>query len=229
MHRLGFLPSEVAPAYAQLSQIPGIASIGFMTHLASADTLDDPHTREQIDLFNQLVTWEGARSVAHSAAILAWPETRLDLIRPGIMLYGISPFANRIGADFGLKPVMSLSARLVAIKPLKKGETVGYSNTWSCPEDLVMGIASIGYGDGYPRHAKNGTPVLVNGKRCALAGRVSMDFINIDLRNAPDAAIGDTVLVWGEGLPVEEIAQWAETSAYELTTKITPRAVFEFV
>lgn len=228
MHRLGFLPEEVLDSYTQLMQIPAVSKpIGFMTHFACADTPGSIHTQKQIALFHETVRWEGPRTLAHSAAVMAWPDTHADWIRPGIMLYGISPFADRIGAEFNLKPVMSLYARIMAIKTLKQGASVGYGATWTCPEEMQIGLVSIGYGDGYPRHATSGTPVLVNGKRAALVGRVSMDIITIDLRNVPDARVGDSVLLWGEGLPAEEIAQYAATIAYELTTKITSRVVKE--
>jgi len=227
MRRLGFLPQQAAAAYAQLSDSAHIAKpIGLMTHLACSDEPNNVHTINQIAAFNEIATWEGPRSLACSAAIIAWPQTHADWVRPGIMLYGVSPFAQQSGLEFGLKPAMSLTARLIAIKELKKGDTAGYSATWTCAEDMKMGIVSIGYGDGYPRQAKNGTPVLVNGKRCTLAGRVSMDLISVDLSNQPDAAVGDTVLLWGEGLPVEEIAQCAGTIGYELLCKVTARVPF---
>jgi alanine racemase len=224
MHRLGFLPAEVAAVYNQLSQIPSlIKPIGFMTHLACADMPGSTHTQKQIALFNEIVCWEGPRSLARSAAVIAWPDTHADWIRPGIMLYGISPFVGRVAAEFNLKPVMSLYARIMSIKTLQQGVSVGYAASWVCPEEMQVGLVSIGYGDGYPRHAPSGTPVLVNGKRAAVVGRVSMDVITIDLRNVSDARVGDRVLLWGPGLPAEEIAQCAGTIAYELTTKITSR------
>lgn len=224
MHRLGFLPEEVPTAYAQLSSCASVAKpINLMTHLACSDEPGSTHTKQQIAVFNEIAIWEGPKSLACSAAIMAWPQTHADWIRPGIMLYGVSPFAARSGVEFGLKPAMSLTARLMAIKKLKKGEAIGYGATWVCPEDMPIGIVSIGYGDGYPRQAKNGTPVLVGEKRCALVGRVSMDMITVDLRDHVDAAVGDRVLLWGPGLPVEEIARCVGTSGYELLCKVTAR------
>lgn len=228
MHRLGFLPEEFSAAYAQLSDSPNIKKpIGFFTHLACSDEPDNPHTLEQIAVFQKNIQWPGPRSLACSAALIAWPEARADWIRPGIMLYGVSPFKNRTGSSLNLKPVMTLTSRLLAIKQLRKGDSVGYGATWVCPENTRIGIVSIGYGDGYPRQARQGTPVLVNGKRCALIGRVSMDLISVDLSEQPDARMGDKVILWGADLPVEEIASCADTIAYELLCKITARVPYK--
>jgi alanine racemase len=224
MHRLGFLPEQVALAYAQLSESKQVIQpVDLMTHFACSDEPDNAHTLKQIAVFDEIAIGEGARSLASSAAIIAWPQTQADWVRPGIMLYGVSPFTDQSAAAFDLKPVMSLTARLIAIRKIRKGETIGYGATWQCPENMTIGMVSIGYGDGYPRQAKNGTPVLVNGKRCTLVGRVSMDILSIDLSNQPNAAVGDTVLLWGEGLPVEEIAACAGTIGYELLCKVTAR------
>lgn len=227
MFRLGFSPEQLNSVYQRLATNPNVKQpLGFMTHLACSDELANGHTSAQIALFEKSILWPGARSLACSAAIIAWPQTHADWVRPGIMLYGASPFSHCHAAELGLKPVMSLSSRLVAIKPLRKGDKVGYGATWECPHDTHLGIASIGYGDGYPRQAPNGTPVLVNGQRCALVGRVSMDLISIDLEHQPNAKVGDPVLLWGKQLPVEEIAAAAGTSCYELLCKVTARVPF---
>jgi alanine racemase len=141
-------------------------------------------------------------------------------------LYGLSVVDGRSGADFGFRPAMTLSTRLVAINQLSKGERVGYNGTYECPEDMAIGVAAIGYGDGYPRSAAVGTPVLVNGRRAPLVGRVSMDLITIDLRGIPDARTGDRVTLWGEGLPVETVAAAAGTLSYDLTCGMTRRVLF---
>lgn len=227
MHRLGFLPEEFSAAYAQLSDCSNIKKpIGFFTHLACSDELDNPYTLQQIDTFEKNILWPGPRSLACSAAMIAFPQICSDWVRPGIMLYGVSPFKSRIGSSFNLKPVMTLTSRLIAVKQLRKADAVGYGATWVCPKDMPLGVVSIGYGDGYPRQARQGTPVLVNGEYCALVGRVSMDLICIDLSNQPDAAVGDTVILWGKGLPVEKIAFYADTIAYELLCKVTTRVPF---
>jgi alanine racemase len=169
---------------------------------------------------------DGEHSMSNSAGILGWPEAQGQWVRAGGALYGISVVAGRIGADFGFRPAMTLSTRLVAINRIRKGESVGYAATWQCPEDMDVGVAAIGYGDGYPRQAGAGTPVLLNGRRAPLIGRVSMDLITLDLRGHPEAKIGDSVVLWGRGLPVEEIAEHAGTIGYDLTCGVTRRVRF---
>lgn len=224
MHRLGFSEQEVLNAYERLSKIKYLLQpFGWMTHFARPDEVENPATSKQVACFDRVIQWEGPQSLANSAAIMTRPETHRDYVRPGIMLYGISPFRDKIGADFDLRPVMTLTSQLISIRECKKGDTIGYGGTWECPEDMRVGVVSVGYGDGYPRHAENGTPVLVNGKLCPLVGRVSMDFITIDLRKCPEAQVGDAVTLWGNGLPVEQIALCSDTIAYELVTRIMPR------
>src|SRR5262249_7875553 len=154
------------------------------------------------DLFNRIVHAipSAAKSKANSAAIMTCRQTHMDWVRPGIMLYGISPFANRVGADFDLPPLRRLRSHLIALHTLRKGDAVSCGSTWICPEKMRVGVIAVGYADGYPRHAGNGTPILVNGVRCALVGRVSMDLTTVDLRPCPQAKIGDPVVLWGEGL-----------------------------
>ena len=236
MHRLGFAIKDAELAYQELAKNSQVQKpIYIMTHLAEADDLSSPATQKQLSCFakanphpNPLPEGEGVLSVANSAAIIAWSESHADWVRPGIMLYGVSPFSDKIGEDINLKPVMILQSKILTIKNLTKGDKVGYGGTYTCPENMPIGIASIGYGDGYPRHAKNGTPVLVNGKKCQLAGRVSMDMITIDLRNNPAAKPGDPVILWGNGLPVEYIAQSADTIPYELFCRLTKRVQFVY-
>lgn len=225
MHRLGFLPETVEAAWKRLSHCPAIApSPVLMTHLACADLPNDPFTQHQIQTFFRWARPKDApMSIVNSAGILAYPEAHADWVRPGIMLYGVSPFAERTGEDEGLKPAMSLGAKLMAIKWLNPGDAVGYGVQYHCPEKMPVGIVGIGYGDGYPRHAKTGTPTLVGGKVCPLVGRVSMDMCAIDLRMAPHAQVGDAVLLWGAGLPIEKIAPFCDTISYELLCNIAPR------
>jgi len=225
MHRLGFDPSEVQTMYARLMNCPAVKKpIGLMTHFAESDSVERAHTLQQIDIFNSTThNLPGPRSLANSAGIIAWPSAHGDWVRPGIMLYGASPFVGHRGVEHHLQPVMALSSELIAIHHLTKGSRVGYGGTWVCPEDMRVGVIGIGYGDGYPRHAQNGTPVLVNNRPCPLAGRVSMDMISVDLRTQPDASVGDPVLLWGPGLPVEVVAEYSGTTGYELLTRITQR------
>ncbi len=225
MNRLGFKIKDVDNIYQRLNRCGKIKQpINFITHLANADDKTSIFTAQQINLFNNAVTdFKGERSISNSAGILAWRDAISDWVRPGIMLYGISPFSNTIGLDLGLEPVMSLYSKLIAVKPVIKGETVGYGNSWLCKKDTTIGIAAIGYGDGYPRHAKQGTPLLVNGQRVPLIGRVSMDTITVDLATQPDAKLGDKVTLWGDGLPVEEIADYVDTIPYTLVCGVMPR------
>lgn len=225
MHRLGVSREEFPVCLRHLRRCPWVEQpIGLMTHLSNADLTGDESTPEQIGLFRASVAYAaGYTSIANSAAILAWPASRADWVRPGVMLYGVSPFAGRCGAQEGLKPVMTLRSRLISVKWLKKGDRVGYAGDWVCPQDTRLGIAAIGYGDGYPRHAPSGTPVLVRGRRVSLAGRVSMDMITLDLNDCPDARVGDSVTLWGDGLPVEEIAAHADTIPYTLLCNVTQR------
>jgi alanine racemase len=227
MHRLGFSPQEAKTVWNELNASALVDSITLMTHLANADDRQDGYTDIQLQRFTQCtVDLPGQRSIANSAGILGWPTTHADINRPGILLYGSNPFTQGTGADVGLKPVMTLQTELIAVHHFKKGEPIGYGGVWQCPEDMPVGVAAIGYGDGYPRHAGSGTPVLVNGNRAQLAGRVSMDMIGIDLRNIPDAHVGDPVILWGEGLPIDEIARCASTISYELMCGVTQRVKF---
>jgi len=228
MHRLGFAPDLAVAMWRRLHACPAVAvPLRLMTHLANADDRDDPFTQRQLESFAAALGGiDGERSIANSAAILAWPEAQGEWVRPGIMLYGVSPFLNGRAQQDGLRPVMTLRSRLIAVRRLSKGDAVGYGSTWVCPEDMPMGVVAVGYGDGYPRHAGSGTPVLINGRRVSLVGRVSMDMICVDLRGAPEAAIGDEAVLWGEGLPVEEIAEHASTIPYELLCAVSQRVEF---
>ena len=229
MHRLGFSPDLASEVLARLKQSACVKEIRLMTHLASANNREDPMTREQIHCFSQFnKNMSLEKTIANSAAILAFPDAHVDWVRPGIMLYGVSPFANSNGPQEGLKPVMTLKSRLITVKALKTGEPVGYGATWRCPEDMSVGVVAAGYGDGYPRHAESGTPVLVNGKRVELIGRASMDMLTVDLRSQPQAKTGDPVVLWGEGLPVEEIAKHAGTIPYEMLCAVHKRLEFEY-
>lgn len=231
MHRLGFNSDEVENKYQRLMKCGCVEKpIRFMTHLANADDLKDKKSQQQIELFNNLlVDEEVKRSIANSAGILGWMASYSDVARPGILLYGVSPFLQEVAADRGLLPVMTLHSEIIAVKHCKKGDAVGYGGAWVCPEDMQIGVIGVGYGDGYPRHAETGTPVLVNGDRVPLVGRVSMDMICVDLRDKEDVKPGDEVILWGDGLPAEEIAQSASTIAYDLFCGVTSRVPREYV
>ncbi|ADJ29638.1 alanine racemase [Nitrosococcus watsonii] len=224
MHRLGFSPEVAAEAVARLRGCPAVASVvGVMTHLASADESEDSLTPIQLQVFEEIAAPGLLRSMANSAAVIIYPHVHFDWVRPGLMLYGASPFAHGTGAAVGLKSVMTLKTRLIATHHLRPGDSIGYGATWVCPEAMMVGVAALGYGDGYPRHARSGTPVLVNGRPVSLVGRVSMDMITLDLRTQPEAKVGDPVIAWGPDLPVEEVARHATTIPYELLCQVTAR------
>lgn len=225
MHRLGISVDQLEVIYQRLSSLKNVQKpIGLMTHFAEADCVDSAATQDQMRLFNRITEkLTGPRSLSNSAGILAWPDAHGDWVRPGLMLYGASPFAGKSGLDHGLKPVMTLSSHLIAINPVRYGGKVGYGGTWIADQDKIIGIVGVGYGDGYPQSARNGTPVLVNGMECHLAGRVSMDMLAVDLSHQPQAQVGDEVILWGRGLPVERIAWHSYTSSYEILTRMTPR------
>lgn len=232
MHRLGFAPEAVREAHARLSALPGVAGdIVLMNHFASSDEFagtraEECQTSRQMRVFAEATAGlPGQRSLANSAAVLGWPDAHADWVRPGGALYGMSVVAGLVGADFDLRPAMTLETRLIAVNAVRRGERIGYSATWECPEDMRVGVAAIGYGDGYPRAAPAGTAVLVAGQRTQLIGRVSMDLMTVDLRGI-DAGVGDPVTLWGPQLPVETVAAAAGTIGYELTCSITRRVRF---
>ena len=227
MGRLGFRPEAAPAAWRRLAGCGAVApGIRLMSHFASADEPGDEGTARQLARLAAL-DLPGERSFANSAGVLGWPEAHGDWVRPGIMLYGASPLAGRTGPEDGLKPVMTLATRLIAVKEVRLGEPVGYAAAWRAASDTRIGIAAAGYGDGYPRHAPSGTPVLVGGRAASLAGRVSMDMLAIDLGPDSAARVGDPVLLWGEGLPVEVIARHAGTIAYELLCGLAGRVRVE--
>ena len=229
MNRLGFRPEQFPEAHARLRRVANVApDPTLVTHLANADDRRDAKTTQQMQAFAAATGGlAGARSIANSAALLAWPETRADWVRPGLMLYGVSPFPSGAGVDLGLRPVMTLQTEVIAVKDVRAGETVGYGGAWRAGRDTRMAVVAAGYGDGYPRSVESGTPVLVNGHRAPLIGRVSMDMITMDVTDLPAVATGDPVVLWGEGVPVEEIARCAGTIPYELVCGVSQRVLHE--
>lgn len=229
MHRLGVPPAQVAPLVARLRACANVApELGVMSHLACADEPARAETAAQLDTFAAATAGLPVRrALSNSAGVLAWPAAHHDWIRPGIMLYGVTPMLGRTGADDGLKPVMTLNSALIAVKRLQAGDPVGYSGIWHCPQDMTIGVVAMGYADGYPRHAPTGTPILVNGRETQVVGRVSMDMLCVDLGNQPGARIGDPVTLWGKGLPAERVAEAAGTIAYEMFCNLAARVRVE--
>jgi alanine racemase len=226
MNRLGFKGAAFGAAHTALSALSSVRSpVNLFTHLASADLPELPTTAEQLALFAATTgSLPGERCLENSAAMLSFPDAQGDWVRPGLLLYGVSPFAGSIGEDYGLRPAMTLHSHVIAVKDLSPGERVGYGGEWTASRPTRLAVAAVGYGDGYPRSLGSGAPVLVNGERAGLAGRVSMDMIGIDVTDLTrPPALGDPVVLWGEGLPVEEIAVWADTIPYELLCGISQR------
>jgi len=234
MHRLGITPQEFNHFYQQLKRSNNVADpIVLMSHLACADDKQNNSTNIQLALFSEITAAiNEPKSCANSAGICIWPQSHYQWVRPGLMLYGVSPLAFK-PADFShfkpqlnLAPVMTLQASVIAIQKIKAGDFVGYGNNWQSSQDTHIGVIAIGYGDGYPRHAENGTPVLLNNRIVPLVGRVSMDMITVDLGNNSQDKLGDIATLWGNGLPVEIIANHANTIPYELLCNIKPRVRF---
>ena len=232
MGRLGFDPGEARATIARLQACTG--RLGILTHFSSADEVARDTTREQISAFLGVVgDFDGDISIANSAALLGWQDElgafaewrdngRL-WVRPGLSLYGISPFPGRFGAELGLQPAMQLEARLISAKRIRAGSPVGYGGTWRAEKDTCLGIVAGGYGDGYSRFVPSGTPVLVNGRRVPVVGRISMDLTAVDLGPDANDSVGDPAIFWGDELPIEAIADAAGTIPYQLVTGVTHR------
>lgn len=239
MNRLGVAPEQVSAVYTTLQKCPHIHSSNVMTHFACADETQNPMTIEQTQAFQKIINTlqppPSIISLGNSAAIMAWPQTHTafahpihsNYVRPGIMLYGISPFADKTGADLDLKPVMSLRSHIISIKSCAKGESVGYDATWRAAVDSRIAIVCIGYGDGYPRHVNSDAVVWIDGHFYPIVGRVSMDMMAIDISSDTEHQIhiGTSVECWGNHLPVERVAQFAGTSPYELVTQVSHRCL----
>lgn len=228
MHRLGFPVDDVPRLQAVLKRQPHWQLAGWMTHLACADDPEDDFTETQLARFDAALEGvPGARSIANSAALLAWPKTHRDWVRPGLALYGASPVARLPAQRLGLVPAMTVESRLIAVRTFDAGETLGYGRGYACPERMPVGVVAIGYADGLPRSVSAAAEVMIEGVRVPLAGRVSMDMITVDLRRQPQARVGAPVLLWGPGLPAEAMAEAAGTIVYELYCGLTQRVRFQ--
>ena len=229
MGRLGFMLADVEQYYKRLKTSKNIGEIRFITHFSSIDEIEHPNNTLQFSRLEEAKKiLPGEWSAAKSAAISAFTNTHSEWVRPGLMLYGASPVNHKTSVELDLQPVMTLTAPVVSVRTLEKGESVGYGSRWTCPEIMPVAVIGIGYGDGYPRHAVQGTPVLLNGKLVPRIGRVCMDMIMVDLRGHEQVQPGDRAILWGRGLPAEIIAQHAETIAYELFCGVTCRVKFTY-
>ena len=223
MNRLGFTVDNVRLAWIALEALAAVESITLMTHFADAD--GEGGVAAQLQWFRELTQpFDAPSSLANSAALLRYPEeTRADWVRPGILLYGCSPFSFKSAAEIGLKPVMTLASEIIAVQHLQAGEWIGYGQTYQAAQEMTIGVIACGYADGYPRHAPSGTPVLVAGQRVRTVGRVSMDMICADISDVPEAYVGTPATLWGEGLSCDEVAAAAGTVSYELLCALAPR------
>lgn len=228
MHRLGFPPGQVDYLIENLNANPNVSDITLMTQFATAD--EKKGISEQLDCFNRVANnYNLSSSVANSAALYKFPEARLDWVRPGIMLYGASPFEDISAKKIEVKPVMSLVSKIIAIQDIKKGQAVGYGDNFIAKDDMRIGIVACGYGDGYPRHAKTGTPIFVHDKITRTVGRVTMDMLHVDLSNNAEAEIGSKVEMWGNHISVNEVAKYSGTIANELLCNISASSRVPFV
>jgi len=225
MHRLGLNPQRVEGFYQQLFASSNVSEeMVFATHLASADETNNNFTLDQVQLFTETSKrFKHPVSIANSAAIMAWPEAHGDWNRPGFMLYGNSPLDADHPSSKGLQPVMQVRSAIISLRQIETGQTVGYGQQWCAQRPSIIATVAIGYGDGYPRSAVSGTPVVVNGQRAGIVGRVSMDMITIDVTGLDGINVGDPVCLWGKGLDINEVARHAGTIGYELMTRVTQR------
>ncbi|MCK0715557.1 alanine racemase [Chromohalobacter sarecensis] len=225
MHRLGFAPEAFEARWQRLKAAPAqVTDLHLMTHFATADALEPAYFHRQLVCIEALRVRLGAPvCLANSPATLAWPQAHGDWNRPGVMLYGSDPLEGANDASRALKPVMTLRSEIIAVRELATGEAVGYGGRWQAPRPSRIGVVACGYGDGYDRHARDGTPVLVEGRRAPLAGKVSMDMLTVDITEVPEANIGSQVVLWGEGLPIDEVARHCDTISYTLMTGVLPR------
>ena len=224
MNRLGFRIEEFATAQARLQACSTVGTLRLLTHLACAENAGGLETKLQLDRLRALSeALRMERSIANSAAIIAWPEAHGEWVRPGLMLYGASPFAERSAADLGLQPAMTFATAVIAVRNVAAGEPIGYNGIWRAKRRSRIAVAAVGYGDGYPRCMHAGAPTLIRGREVSVVGRVSMDMTMLDATDVPDVAVGDEVTLWGKGLPAERVAPFADTIAYELFCRIAQR------
>jgi alanine racemase len=222
MHRLGFQPANYQAALSQLSSSDNVSEIVLMTHFANSDVVDGvTHAMAKVE--QAMAAQPYKRSLANSAAVVQQPQTHFDWVRPGIMLYGATPIAEKTAASLGLKPVMTLQSGLIGVQEIEAGESVGYGSLFTADKFTRVGIVACGYADGYPRHAPTGTPIAVSGVMTGTLGRVSMDMLAVDITDIPDAKIGSPVELWGDLVPVDAVAQSSGTIGYELLCAVTAR------
>ncbi len=228
MGRLGFAPSKTREIMNFLASLDSLGSLRLMTHLASADNIDNSFTESQIDSIKALGLNEYEWSIANSAGILGWPQTHHRWVRAGIALYGVDPLSDHQTAQRQLSPVMVMKSSILAVNPHAKGNLIGYANTYTCPQDMVIAVVAAGYADGYPRHKIDTAQVEIRGKRCDIVGRVSMDMITVDVSHLLEARVNDEVTLFGASPDVNDVAQWSQTIAYEILCNVGAHARREY-
>jgi len=235
MSRLGFNLQEALEIYRYLATNINVAKpLGIMSHFACAEDYQHALNNYQIKNFTDfignvdVIKYPNWKSFCNSAAIFNFTKQHYDVVRPGLALYGVSPLLGKFSKDLNLKPVMTLQTTIIAIKHLSKNSAVGYGAEFICPRDLKVAVIAVGYGDGYPRRTKPGMPVLINGQLCKIIGRVSMDMAVVDLQNCLEAKLGDSVVLWGDNLPIEEIVKYTHNSVYDLLTGVQNRVRFRW-
>jgi alanine racemase len=228
MNRLGFAAERASELLAALTTLPTVNSdVVLMTHLASADLPQSSLTVKQIERFHRTtVGLPGARSIANSAAVIDWPAAHADWVRPGGILYGLSTFSGKSGADLGFIAAMQFTTKIIAVNDVQAGASIGYAESFIAARAMRVGAIAVGYGDGYPRNVADDSYVLIGGQKAAIVGRVSMDLMTVDLSQIPHAKIGDEVILWGRDLPIERVADNARTLSYELSCGLTKRVRF---
>jgi alanine racemase len=229
MNRLGFRLTDFAAAWARIHACRHVEVVRLMTHLAASEDRSDPRTPTQLASFRSVSeNLAVERSIANSAGLIGWPDSRAEWVRPGLMLYGISPLPNQEASSLGLRPAMTLTTQLIATRRVLADESVGYNGIWRAARDSNIGIVAIGYGDGYPRNMRVGAPVLVDGRAASVVGRVSMDMTAVDITELPEASVGSSVTLWGQGVPAERVAPYADAIAYELVCGVSERVALEW-
>lgn len=235
MHRLGFDPEQIPSVFETLKTLPNIEKpLHLISHFANADQPENSLNQKQHQCFEAVIASLpkeilGKKTLVASSGLLTLPDAYYDMIRPGIALYGISPFTGKTSKMLGLRQVMTLKSHIIAIKSIQKGDAIGYGSIWTSTKMTQLGVIAIGYGDGYPREVAQNAPVLINGRFIPVVGRVSMDMLVVDLGANAQDKVGDEVILWGEELPIERIAELSKLSVYELVTRLTGRLEIDYV